>query len=64
MAIQVFPNIRVINKSEAVWLICNKEERIGILFEKISRKKGLRVKLNPEKFVLLAILDQDQQAAN
>lgn len=57
MAIQVFPNIRLIHKSEAVWLICEKEERIGVIFEQISRKKGLRVKLNPDKFVLLAIPD-------
>ena len=57
VAIKVFPHIKLINNSEAAWLICNEEDRAEVIFEKISRKKGLRVTLKADKYVLLAVLD-------
>lgn len=61
VALKVFPHIKLINNSEAAWLICNEEDRAEVIFEKISRKKGLRIILKQDKYVLLAVLDAENE---
>ena len=61
MAVKILPHIRLINSNEATWFILNKAERVGVVFEKLTKKRGLRVTLNPDKFVLLAVADQEGQ---
>jgi len=60
MAVEISPQIRLIPSDEANWFILNKEERVGVVYEMIAKKRGIRV-LNPEKYVLLAKEDQDGQ---
>jgi hypothetical protein len=59
VAIKVFPYTKAINNQEAAWLICNEDDRCEVIFEKISRKKGCRVPLKCDKYVLLAVVDQE-----
>ena len=59
MALKVFPHIKLINNSEAAWLICDDDDKAEVIFEKISRKKGLRVNLKSDKYVLLGVVDSE-----